>query len=223
MPKCVSCILVLALIFTIGHATEAIGQSDRQCVDLWKACYSGECDSLRLFQQNGRCIDPTGDYFIRADEDGLYIYTDEHGSYEINSEEIAASVKPGMQGIYTIKKNKKGTLISTDKLGDFRVEPERISEEEARVRAQQDAEWEEMERDTARRDAEEAKARMIREEERRTEGARLEAEETGEEAQREPEREREAEQGELEQEMKEKGMGTIVVTPPPPATVERGE
>ena len=177
MPKCVSCMLVLALIFTIGHSTKAIGQSDRQCVDLWKACYSGECDSLRLFQQNGRCIDPAGDYFIRTDEDGLYIYTEQHGSFGIISGEIAAPVKPGMQGIYTIKKNKNGTLISTDKLGDFRIEPERISEEEARVRAQQDAEWEEMERETARRDAEETEARMIEEEERKAERALQEAEE----------------------------------------------
>jgi hypothetical protein len=223
MPKFISLMLVLALIVTIGYSTEAVGQSDRQCVDLWKACYSGECDSLRLFQQNWRCLDPTGEYFIRTGEDGLYIYTDQHGSYDIISGETAASVKPGTHGIYTIKKNNKGTFISTDKSGDFRIAPERISAEEARIRAQEDAEWEEMVRETARRDAEETKARMIEEEERRAEGAEPEAEETGEEAEGEPEREGEAEEEEVEQKNEEKGMGTIVVVPPPSGATERSE
>lgn len=216
--KRITCItLVLVLIATIGYATKAVGQSDRKCVDLWKDCYSGECDSLRLFQQNGRCIDPAGDYFIRADEDGLFIYTEQHGSYDISSLEIAASVKPGMQGIYTIKKNKNDTLISTDKLGDFRIEPERISEEEARVRAQQDAEWEEMERETARRDVEDTKARVIEEEERGAEKALQEAEE---EARKESERRMEAEQREIERKLGEKG--TVTVDPYLRAPVIKG-
>jgi hypothetical protein len=217
MPKCVSRIVVLALILSIGYSTEAVGQYEQQCVDLWKACYSGECDSLRVFQRNGRCLNPAGKYLIRADEDGLFIRTDEHGSYDIISGEIGASLNPGMQGIYTIRKNNRGTFISTDKLGDFRIAPGKISAEEARVRAQQDAEWEEMVRDTARRDAEETKARMMREEEEKAEGAKGEAEEVSEEA---SEKEKETEQEESEE---DKSMGAIVVVPPPSGTEERSE
>jgi hypothetical protein len=197
--------VALALVFTIAYATEAVGQYDQQCVDLWKACYSGECDSLRVFQQNGRCLNPTGKYLIRADEDGIYMYTDQHGSYSIISGDIGASLNPGMKGTYAIKKSNRGTFISTDKLGDFRIAPERISAEEARKRAQQDAEWEEMVRETARRDAEETKARMIEEEKRRAGGAEPEAEETGEEAGKEPEPEGEAEERESEREIEEEG------------------
>jgi FKBP-type peptidyl-prolyl cis-trans isomerase len=122
-----------------------------------------------------------------------------------------------MQGIYYIKKNDKGTFISTDKLGDFRIEPERISEDETLERAQQDAEWEEMLRETAKRDVEDTKARMVEEEERRTERARQEAEE---EARRESERRMEAEQREIERKLEEKG--TVTVDPYLRAPVIKG-
>ncbi len=218
MRKYILCMLVLALIATIGFATKAVGQSDRECVNLWKACYSGDCNSLRLLQEKGHCLYPAGDYFIGKDEYGLYISTDRYGKYDIISEEIAPSIKPGTQGIYFIKKNKSGNYISTDRLGDIYIEPERISKKEARESARQKAEWDEMWEDTARRDIRVTKARRLKEAQDRDEEAREEAAAAREEAQREFLREIEADRRKHEREMleeqkKARRRPVIVITP----------
>ncbi|MGD9202829.1 MAG: hypothetical protein PVI26_14815, partial [Chitinispirillia bacterium] len=63
---------------------------------------------------------------------------------------------PDTHGIYNIKKNNRGTYISTDRIGDFYIDSEdiRLSKEEARERAIQDAKWDEIERESVMRDKE---------------------------------------------------------------------
>jgi len=163
MRKYILCILILALIATIGHVTKAVGQA--------------------------------GDYFIGKDEDGLYISTDQHGKFTI---EGVPSIKPGTQGIYFIKKNKSGNYISTDRLGDIYIEPERISKEEAR----QKAEWNEMWEETARRDTRVTKARRLKD-----------ARDRREEAEREFIRELEADRRKFELEKQKKAKPSIVIVP----------
>jgi tetratricopeptide (TPR) repeat protein len=135
-----------------GISYNKLGQSARACVDFWKACYSGECDSLGREQKKGFCKDPAGTFFIDTDEDRIYISTDECGKFIIYSKKNAASIKPGTQGIYFIGQNKRGTYIRTDRYGDFYLEPERLSKDEARERARQKTEWNEMFRESAVRD-----------------------------------------------------------------------
>jgi tetratricopeptide (TPR) repeat protein len=106
-----------------GIAFKKIGQLDRSCVDFWRACDLGACNSLRLEQKKGNCQYPGGSYFIDMDENELYISTDNYGRYKITSKKVAASIKPGSQGIYVIKRLKNRTYISTDKYGDFYIDP----------------------------------------------------------------------------------------------------
>ena len=124
-----------------GLAYNELGKNDLACVDLWKACNLGECNSLRLEQKKGYCKSPGGTYFIDRDEYGLHISTDEYGKYKITSKKVAASIMPGMKGIYFIKENKKGTYISTDRYGDFYIETESISKKEIHKKSGQKADW----------------------------------------------------------------------------------
>ena len=182
-----------------GLSYNKLGQSDRACVDFWKACYLGECNSLGLEQKKGCCKDPSGTFFIDTDEDRIYISTDEYGKFIITSKKVAASVKPGTQGIYFIKQNNKGTYIRTDRYGDFYLEPEKLSKEEARERARQKAEWDEMFRESVVRDKAATRANEIREWPDKV----LKAQKEAEAAQRKHEIE------------KAKASGPIIVVPPP--------
>lgn len=73
-----------------------------------------------------------GTYSIDRDEDGLYIQTDEHGSWYIDRAH-AKQFKAGDRGTYSIRTDKSATYLRTDRHGRFYIDVDEQKELEREI------------------------------------------------------------------------------------------
>lgn len=73
------------------------------------------------------CLCPAGvsaaEYSIRKDQKGVFMQTDEHGSWYIDAADLK-TFKVGDRGVYSVWKDDVGTYLKTDKPGKFYIDME---------------------------------------------------------------------------------------------------
>lgn len=78
-------------------------------------------------------IQAKGKYFIYQDENGVYIQTNNNGSWYIEREHQKL-YKIGEEGTYSIRTDKTGTYIQTDRHGRFYIDPNEVTSKEYEIR-----------------------------------------------------------------------------------------
>ena len=73
-----------------------------------------------------------GNYYIRKDENGVYMQTDEDGAWYIEKQDSKA-FRVGDSGTYSVVANANGTYLSTDNYGDLYIDQEAYEQLEQEV------------------------------------------------------------------------------------------
>lgn len=74
-----------------------------------------------------------GTYYIGKDDQGVYLYTSEHGYWRFDPKH-AQRLTIGAEGMYSVVTSQSEVYIRTDRFGDFSVDPEQYEQTRRAIR-----------------------------------------------------------------------------------------